>query len=151
MNKDKYIKGKDLLFKIGEKCVGHCTEHTINYSTSTTDVAVKPPAAQPPTSGMFKDKLPDGMDITIDFKGLRATEEAENGFDEIAALWGSGEPVECAGFKRTEDAKPHLKGSFIITSLVETNNAEGIAEYSGTLGVTGEPDIYPGKPAKAGE
>ncbi len=141
-----YIKGKDLLFKIGEKCVGHCTEHTINYSTSTSDTAVKPPASEPVSSGLFKEALVDGQDITVDFKGLRASDESENGFDEIAALWGAAEPVECAGFKRSKDAQPHLKGNFIITSLVETNGADGIAEYNGSLKVTGTPEIYPGKP-----
>ena len=146
---DKYIKGKDLLMKIGGKCVGHCTEHTINYTTGTTDVAVKPPATAAATSGMFKEKLPDSMDITINFKGLRATEESENGFDEIAAMWGAGEPVECAAFKRSKDAQPHLKGKFVITSLTETNGADGIAEYDGSLAVCGEPEIFPGKTAAA--
>ena len=142
---DKYVKGKDLLFRMGEKCIGHCSEHTINYSTSTSDVAVKPPASEPASSGLFKEALIDGMDITVDFKGLRATEESENGFEEIAALWGAAEPVECAGFKRSNDTKPHLKGNFVITSLVETNGADGIAEYNGSLKISGEPEIYPGK------
>ena len=142
---DNYIKGKDLLFKVGEKCIGHCSEHTVNYSTSTTDVAVKPEASKPASNGLFKEALIDGMDITVDFKGLRATEESENGFDEISALWGAAEPVECAGFKRSSDDKPHLKGKFVITSLTETNGADGIAEYNGSLKVCGEPEIYPGK------
>lgn len=141
-----YIKGKDLLFRIGEKCIGHCTEHTVNYSTSTSDVAVKPPAADPPSSGMFKEVLVDGQDITVDFKGLRATDESENGFDEIADLWGAAAPVECAGFKRSKDNQPHLKGKFVITSLTETNGADGNAEYNGSLKVCGTPEIYPGKP-----
>lgn len=142
---DKYIKGKDLLFKVGDKCIGHCSEHIVNYSTSTTDVAVKPEASKPASNGLFKEALIDGMDITVDFKGLRATEESENGFDEISALWGAAEPVECAGFKRSSDDKPHLKGKFVITSLTETNGADGIAEYNGSLKVSGEPEIYPGK------
>lgn len=142
---DKYIKGKDLLFKVGEKCIGHCSEHTVNYNTSTSDVAVKPPASEPVSSGLFKEALIDGMDITVDFKGLRATDESENGFDEIAALWGAAAPVECAGFKRSSDNAPHLKGNFVITSLTETNGADGIAEYNGSLKVSGEPEVYPGK------
>lgn len=141
----KFIKGKDLLFRVGEKCVGSCTEHTVNYNTSTSDVAVKPPASAPATSGMFKEKLIDGMDITVDFKGLRAVDEEEASFEEMAAKWGAGEPIECAGFKRSEDDKPHLKGMFVITSLTETNGADGNAEYSGSLAVYGEPEIYPGK------
>ena len=144
-----YIKGKNLLFQIGGKCVGSCTEHTVNYNTNTTDVAVKPPASEPESNGMFKELLVDGQEITVDFKGLRAKNETENGFDEIAALWGAAEPVECAGFKRSNDTKPHLKGKFIITSLTETNGADGIAEYSGSLKVHGTPEIYPGKPGAA--
>lgn len=144
-----YIKGKDLLFRLGEGCVGHCTEHTINYTNSTSDTAVKPPAEDPITAGLFKEALIDGKEITVDFKGLRFEGESEAGFDEIAEMWGSGEPVECAAFKRTKDAQPYLKGKFIVTDLTETNGADGIAEYNGKLKVYGTPDIYPGKTPKA--
>ena len=140
-----YIKGKDLLFQVGGKCIGHCTEHTITYSTGTTDIAVKPPASEAPSSSNFKEKLIDSQDIKISFKGLRATDEIENGFDEIAALWGAAKPVEAAAFKRTQDTKPHFKGMCVIDSLVETNGADGIAEYNGEMTVTGTPEIYPGK------
>lgn len=143
----KYIKGKDLLLQVGGKCVAKCTEHTITYSTSTTDIAVKPPSTEPPSSGNFKEKLIDGQDVSISFKGLRATDNTENGFEEISALWGKGEPVEVAAFKRSSDTSPHFKGKCVITNLVETNSASGIAEYNGDLALTGEPEIYPGKTA----
>lgn len=80
--------------------------------------------------------------------GLATMTDREEFLDESEALWGAAEPVECAGFKRSKDTQPHLKGNFIITSLVETCGADGIAEYNGSLKVCGTPTVYPGKPTE---
>ena len=50
-----YINGSDLLVKVGEKSIGHCTSHTVSYSAETKDRAVKPSASvTSPTAGLWK-------------------------------------------------------------------------------------------------
>lgn len=144
----KIEKGKDLLLKVGGKCVGHCTSHTITYNTETNDTAVKPPAKDPKSSGRFKGKYITGQNISISFEGLQAVDEEENGIDVLTEKWGAGEPVEVEGFKRSKDTDPYLKGNFVIDSLTDEAPADGDATYSGQLSNDGEPEIYPGK-AKA--
>ena len=140
-----YIKGKDLLLKVGGKPVGHCTSHTITYNTNTEEVKVKPVATKPVTNALFTSKEVTGLSISISFEGLRFYEETENGYEEIAPLWGSGQPVEVESFKRSKDDNPMLKGKFIIDTLEETAGADGNATYSGQLSNNGDPEIYPGK------
>ena len=33
-----YVNGSDLLLMVGEKCVGHCTSHSVTYNSETKDV-----------------------------------------------------------------------------------------------------------------
>ncbi|MBQ9177636.1 MAG: hypothetical protein IJ140_01410 [Prevotella sp.] len=140
-----YINGSDLLLKVGGKAIGHCTSHTITFSSETKDRAVKPLASAGISSGKWKQKGVTGMSIGISFEGLRFYDETENGFEEVASHWGVGQSVEVECFKRASDASPYVKGKFVISSMEESSPAEDDATYRGQLDNDGEPDIYPGK------
>lgn len=145
----KIIKGKDLLLKVGGKCIAYCTSHTITFNTETKEYQVKPPASEPPSAGLFKGRTVNGLGITLSFEGLRGTDSTENGYDELSALWGKGESIEVEAFKRSKDTAPHLKGMFVLDSLEEQSPADDDATYSGQMSNDGEPEIYPGKTAAA--
>lgn len=139
-----YIKGKDLLLKVGGKAIGHCTTHTITYNTDTTEHKVKPEADKPKENALFTNKTPSGLNISISFEGLRYVGEKENGFDELVALWGAAEPIEVEGFKRGEGEAAYLKGKFVLDSIEEVNSADDDATYSGQMSNAEAPDVYPG-------
>lgn len=143
---ENYINGSDLLLRVGGKAVGHCTSHTITFNSETKDRAVKPVESAPMSSGTWKEKGVTGRSISISFEGLRFYEETENGLDQIASDWGKDAIVEVEAFRRSDNTKPYVKGSFIIDSLEETSPAQDDATYSGQLSNNGEPEIYPGKP-----
>ena len=141
-----------LLLFVGGKAVGHCTSHTLTFNSETKDRQVKPDASLGIQSGLWKQKGVTGLSISISFEGLRFYDEAENGFEEIAPMWGVGQSVEVCAYKRNETApgvgsndEPYVKGNFIIASLEETSPAQDDATYSGSLESDGEPEIYPGK------
>lgn len=140
-----YINGSDLLLKVGEKAVGHCTSHTITFNSETKDRAVKPAASQGYSAGLWKGKGVTGLSISVSAEGLRFYGEAENGFTQIAALWGVGQSVNVVAFEREGDATPYLSGNFIIDSIEETSPAQDDATYSISLSNDGEPTVYPGK------
>lgn len=151
-----YINGSDLLLFVGGKAVGHCTSHTLTFNSETKDRQVKPAASLGIQSGLWKQKGVTGLSISISFEGLRFYDEAENGFEEIAPMWGVGQSVEVCAYQRNETAPgvttegqnadtPYVKGNFIISSLEETSPAQDDATYSGSLESDGEPEIYPGK------
>ena len=143
---NNYINGSDLLLKVAGKAVGHCTSHTVSFSSESKDHAVKPFATNKSTSGgKWKEKAVTGLAISISAEGLRFYGETENGFDEIAPKWGEGSLVDVEAFKRGDDAKPYLKGKFIIASMEESAPAGEDATYSLSLENAGEPEIYPGK------
>lgn len=144
-----YINGSDLLLKVGGKAVGHCTSHTLTFNSETKDRAVKPVASAAKSSGLWKDKGVTGLSISISAEGLRFYGETENGHEQIALLWGKGTSVEVEAFKRGGDAKPYVKGNFVIASLEETSPAQDDATYSVSLENAGEPETYPGKDATA--
>lgn len=140
-----YINGSDLLLKVGGKAVGHCTSHTITFNSETKDRAVKPAASQGYSAGLWKGKGVTGLSISVSAEGLRFYGEAENGFTQIAALWGVGQSVNVVAFEREGDATPYLSGNFIIDSIEETSPAQDDATYSISLSNDGEPTVYPGK------
>ena len=145
-----YINGSDLLLKIGEKAVGHCTAHTVTFNSETKERAVKPLASKGVSHGLWKEKGVTSLSISISAEGLRCYDETENGFDEVAPMWGKGSVVTVECYKRgaTDAAAastPYLKGSFVITSMEETSPAQDDATYSVNLENAGEPDVYPGK------
>ena len=151
-----YINGSDLLLFVGGKAIGHCTTHTITLNSETKDRQVKPLASLGIQSGLWKQKGVTGLSISISAEGLRFYNETENGYEEIAPLWGVGQSVEVAAYKRNETAPgvttegqnantPYVKGNFVIASIEETSPAQDDATYSITLENDGEPEIYPGK------
>lgn len=144
-----YINGSDLILKVGGKPVGHCTSHTITYESETKDHAVKPIATAAKGSSLFKGASVSGLSISIKFDALRFYGETENGFEQISALWGAGEPVEVESFERGKDSAPVLTGKFVIKSLEENSPAQDDATYSGTLANDGAPTKYPGMPGMA--
>ena len=140
-----YVNGSDLLLNVGGKAIGHCTTHTTTYNSETKDRAVKPVATAKKSAGLWKGKGVTGLSISISAEGLRYYGETENGFVQIAPMWGKGQSVQVQAFEREGDTKPYVKGKFVISSLEETSPAEDDATYRGQLDNDGEPDIYPGK------
>lgn len=141
----EYVNGSDLLLKVGGKAVGHCSSHTLTFNSETKERSVKPVASAKKSSGLWKGKGVTAQSISISFEGLRFYEETENGFEEMAPLWGKGESVEVEAFKRESDTDPYVKGMFVIASLEEASPANDDATYSGSLENDGEPEVYPGK------
>lgn len=142
---EQFINGSDILVNVGGKAFGHCTTHTVTFNSDTKDRAFKPAADKSKTSGLWKGKGVTGLSIQIKADGLRVYKETENGYEETAALWGKGQSVPVACFKRGETEKPYLKGNFVITSLEETSPAQDDTTYTINLDNDGEPEIYPGK------
>lgn len=142
---DNYINGSDLLLNVGGKAIGHCTTHTVTFNSETKDRAVKPVASAAKSSGLWKGKGVTGLSISLRADGLRVYTETENGYEEVAPLWGKGQSVEVQAFHRGEDTSPYLKGKFVITSLEETSPAQDDTTYTIQLENDGEPDVYPGK------
>lgn len=142
-----YINGSDLLLNVGEKAVGHCTSHTLTFNSETKDRAVKPVSTAPVSAGLWKGKGVTGLSISISAEGLRFYKDTENGYDEIAAMWGKGQSVKVKAFQRENDEAPYVEGNFVIASIEETSPAQDDATYSITLENDGEPEKYPGKQA----
>ncbi len=140
-----YINGSDLLLVVGGKAVGHCTSHTLTMNSTSKERAVKPAASASASAGKWKNKGVTGLSISISADGLRFGSETENGFEEIAPLWGAGDSVVVKAFRRGEDSSPYVQGNFIIDSLEEVSPAEDDATYKVSLSNDGEPDVYPGK------
>lgn len=143
----QYINGSDLLLKINDAAIGHCTSHSVSFSSETKDRAVKPVASASRAAGLWKDKTVTGLSISISFEGLRCYKETEGGLEEIAPEWGKGSQVFVECFHRGE-ADPYLSGYFVIDSLEESSPAQDDATYSGQLSNCGEPEVYPGKPSE---
>ena len=103
-----YINGSDLLLNVGGKAVGHCTTHTTTYNSETKDRAVKPVASAKKSAGLWKGKVVTGLSISISAEGLRYYTETENGFKQIAPMWGKGQSVQVQAFEREGDTTPYL-------------------------------------------
>ena len=140
-----YINGSDILLSVGGKAIGHCTSHTLTFNSDSKDSAVKPAASAGYSAGLWKGKSVTGLSISISAEGLRYYGEAENGWDELSALWGAGDPVIVKAFQREGDSNPYLEGSFVITSLEESSPVQDDATYCISLENNGEPTTYPGK------
>ena len=142
-----YINGSDLLLKVGEGAIGHCSTHTLTFNSETKERAVKPPASETKSSGLWRGKGVTALSISISAEGMRFYEETESGFEELSALWGKGQSVDVEAFEREGDEAPYLKGKFVIASIEETSPAQDDATYTVSLENDGEPTIYPGKAA----
>lgn len=145
MAENSYINGSDLLLKVGENAVGHCTSHTLTFNSETKERAVKPAASLGKSAGLWKAKGVTSMSISISAEGLRFYSETESGFKEISALWGKGASVDVEAFERGGDETPYVRGKFVIASIEETSPAQDDATYTVTLENDGEPEAYPGK------
>lgn len=140
-----YENGSDILLKVGTACVARCSTHTVTYNSETKERAVKPLASAAKKKALFTSKGVTKMSVTAHGEAFRFYKATENGFEECAALWGKGQSVDLAAFKRGGDASPYLKGKFVITAMEETNPAQDDATWTIDLENDGEPEIYPGK------
>lgn len=138
-----YINGSNLLLSVGGKALGHCTTHTLTFNTESKEHAVKPLASLAESSGLWKEKTITALSVSISGEGFRFNGETENGYEELAKLWGTGAAVEVKAFKRGSDSDPYLSGDFVITSIEETSPAQDDATYSISLENAGEPTVYP--------
>lgn len=135
-----YKSGSDLLVKLSDGAIGHCTTHTVTYTTETADVAVKPAASVPASAaGLYKEKRIKGLAIQIKASGLKFYSETESGFKKILAKWAIGQLVPASCFERENDDSPYLAGNFVISELTETNPAVEDATYDVTLDLSGAP------------
>ena len=140
-----YVNGSDLLLIVGDKCIGHCTTHTLTFNTETKERAVKPAQSAGKSSGLWKGKGVTSVSIEVKAEGLVYTGEEENGFEALSSLWGAGDSVVVKAFERGSDTAPYLQGNFVISSLEEQAPAQDDVTYSISLENDGEPTIYPGK------
>lgn len=141
-NKTGYVDGSDLLMKLGTGAIGHCSTHSVTYSTETADVAVKPAASvAATTAGLYKEKRIKGLNIQAKASGVKFYSETESGFKAILGKWALGQTVTCSFLEREYDSTPYLSGSFVIAELTETNPAKDDATYDVTLDLSGAPTV----------
>ena len=74
-----YINGSNILLMVGDKCIGHCTTHTLTFNSETKDRAVKPIQSDTSTTGLWKTKGVTGLSISISAEGFRYASEPEMG------------------------------------------------------------------------
>lgn len=137
--KSGYCNGSDLLLKIGDNAIGHCTSHTVTMSSETKDRAVKPLASAEIGAGLWKDKGVSGLSISVSGEGLIFYADTESGYKTLVGLWKTGAVVTVECFERESDSTPYLEGSFVITNLEMTAPAEDDATYSIQLENSGMP------------
>lgn len=138
---NRYVNGSDVLLRIkdtgaqsgGYNALGHCTSHTVTYSSDTKDRAVKPIASADFASSLWRNKSVQGLSISIQGEGLRVYQDSETSFATLLNIWKNGLPVQCSCFLRSKDTAPYLWGQFVITNLEESNPAEDDATFSITL------------------
>lgn len=139
MKKD-YVNGSDMLLYINGEAVGHCSSHSVSFSSETKDRAVKPVASAALESGLYKGKGVTGLSYTISAEGLVFYNETESGFRKLLSYWKTGKPVEIKCMERG-GSKPYLSGSAIIKSLERTDPAVEDSKYSISLENNGAPEI----------
>lgn len=143
-----YINGSDMLLAVFNKAIGHCTEHTVTYDTTTKERAVKAPETQGVSASLFKETTVTGLSVTISFKGLKVYDETELDAETLKALWKEAKPVTGECFNRPAagvsdgNRQPYLKADFVITKLTESATAEDDASFDGELKMTGAPEIW---------
>lgn len=139
--KNGYINGSDILLKVGGRYVGHCTSHTVTFSSETKDRAVKAVGTAAISEALWTDKGVVGLSVSVKADGLRNYNETEGGFKTLLAAYVAAQPVEVECMER-ESTKPYLKGLFIIDSLEESNGAKEDATYTISLSNTGMPTVF---------
>lgn len=129
-----YVNGSDLLMKVSNGAIGHCTTHSAAYNTETAETAVKPAASiLASAAGLFKGKRIKGLSVQVKASGLKFYSEAESGFKVLLGKWALGQTVPVALFEREHDQTPYLTGNFVISNLEETNPAGEDGTYDVTL------------------
>lgn len=129
-----YVNGSDLLMKLANGAIGHCTTHSATYNTETAETAVKPLASVAASAaGLFKGKRVKGLSVQVKASGIKFYSETESGFKVILAKWALGQSVPLSLFERENDTDPYISGNFIITTLEETNPAGEDGTYDVTL------------------
>lgn len=136
--KTGYCNGSDMLLYVGGKAIGHCTSHTVTVNSETKDRAVKPVASAGISAGLWKGKGVTGLSVSISAEGLVFYQEAENGYKSCLAMIAKGQSVEVKCMERENDAKPYLRGNFVVTSLERSDPAQDDANYSINLENDGE-------------
>lgn len=138
--KKGFVNGSDILLYVNDKPIGHCSTHTADFNSETKDIAVKPKASKPISSGLWKGKVVTGLGISISAEGLRFYNEEETGFKGLFKEWIKGKSVKLKCMERENSDTPYLVGQFVITSLQESAPAQDNATYSANFENDGEPD-----------
>lgn len=142
MSKTGYCNGSDMLLYVGDKAVGHCTTHTVTYSSETKKRTVKPPASEPASSSLWSNSTVVGLSYSISADGLIFYDEAECGYPEMLKMWKAGQPVSVKCLHRGNSEKPYLSGKCIISSLEESHQAQDDSSYTIKLDNDGAPDVF---------
>lgn len=140
--KKGYINGSDLLLLINGKAIGHCSSHSLEFTSETKDRQVKPVATADMSSGLWKEKGVTGLSISISADGIGFYDEAEFGRAELLAAWNAGEAVTVKACERGKETKPYLEGSFIITKVSESSPAQDDVTYNLSLENNGQPTTF---------
>ncbi len=138
----EYVNGSDLLVSVAGKAVGHCTTHTATFSSETKELAMKPLASEAPSSNaLYKSKRVTGLTVQVKAEGLQFYNESESGFKQVLGPWSKGQSVVLNLFERSQDTKPYVTGSFVITSIEQTAAAAEDASYAVTFDNDGAPTV----------
>lgn len=140
-----YTNGSDLLIQIGGKPVGHCTTHTLTFSSEAKDLAVKPVATADYDKSLWKSKIISTLSASISAEGMMVYDETEGAYAHLLAAYKTGAPVQVKAFARGDDANPYVTGSFVISSLEMQAPAGDEATYSVSLDNADAVDIDPTK------
>ena len=148
MAKEGYVNGSDLLLEIDGKCIGHCTSHSVTFSSETKDRAVKPLADNIITKALFKGKGVTGLSVSISGEGICNYNESELSFEDLLTAYNTAMPVEVRAYERKDSSSgqitPYLTGKFVITNLDASYPAEDDATYTISLENDGAVTITPG-------
>lgn len=139
----KYHNGSDMLLRIGNDCLGHCTTHSMTMSSDSKERAVKPAATvQNSGTGFWRAKSVTGLSCTLHGEGFIFAGEAEMSYGRLLNLMAQGDPVGFDCFQRKNSSSPYVSGFAVITNLERTDPADDDSTYSIDLEVSGTPLFY---------
>ena len=130
-----------MILAIGGMAVGHCTSHSLTFTSETKERMVKPVKTAPITKALFKDKSVIGLSYTGSAEGLVFYNESEYGYSDLLAAWKAGESVTISCFEREKDTSPYLKGACVLTSIEMTAPAGDDTTYSVNFENDGAPEV----------
>lgn len=131
-----YRSGQDLILSMGGTALGHSTTCKISDSTETGERVTK--EAQ---SGKWKEKYVKSLSETVTAEGF-VYEGDSKGYPELKALMLAGTLVTLTyGYRANNSngtsATSGYTGSYVITSLEETGDANDDAKWNVTFENTG--------------